>query len=99
VREGAETRLWPVLMTALVASFGFVPMALATGAEVQRPLAIANISSGTAYKGAPLMLHYVTSKGGIVAFTRALSRELGPYNICMNALAPGLIQTEGTHAN
>lgn len=41
VREGAETRLRPVLMTALVASLGFIPMALATsaGAEVQRPLA------------------------------------------------------------
>jgi cobalt-zinc-cadmium resistance protein CzcA len=41
VREGAETRLRPVLMTALVASLGFIPMALATsaGAEAQRPLA------------------------------------------------------------
>ena len=41
VREGAMTRLRPVLMTALVASLGFVPMALANGAgaEVQRPLA------------------------------------------------------------
>ena len=41
VSEGAMTRLRPVLMTALVASFGFLPMALATGAgaEVQRPLA------------------------------------------------------------
>jgi cobalt-zinc-cadmium resistance protein CzcA len=41
VEEGALTRLRPVLMTALVASFGFVPMAIATGAgaEVQRPLA------------------------------------------------------------
>ena len=40
VREGAETRLRPVLMTALVASLGFIPMAIATsaGAEVQRPL-------------------------------------------------------------
>src|SRR6185369_8190685 len=41
IREGALTRLRPVLMTALVASLGFLPMALATGtgAEVQRPLA------------------------------------------------------------
>jgi heavy metal efflux system protein len=41
IEEGCLTRLRPVLMTALVASLGFVPMALATGAgaEVQRPLA------------------------------------------------------------
>ena len=41
IREGAMTRLRPVVMTALVASLGFVPMALATGtgAEVQKPLA------------------------------------------------------------
>jgi heavy metal efflux system protein len=41
VREGSETRLRPVLMTALVASFGFIPMAISTsqGSEVQRPLA------------------------------------------------------------
>ena len=53
VREGALTRLRPVLMTALVASLGFVPMAIATGtgAEVQRPLAtvvIGGILSSTA---------------------------------------------------
>ncbi|MBB3118808.1 efflux RND transporter permease subunit [Pseudoduganella violacea] len=53
IREGALTRLRPVLMTALVASLGFVPMALATGtgAEVQRPLAtvvIGGILSSTA---------------------------------------------------
>lgn len=41
IRDGALTRLRPVLMTALVASLGFIPMAIATGtgAEVQRPLA------------------------------------------------------------
>jgi NAD(P)-dependent dehydrogenase (short-subunit alcohol dehydrogenase family) len=60
---------------------------------------IINISSGTAYKGMPSMLHYVTSKGGILAFTRALSRELGPHNICVNTLAPGLIETGDAHAN
>jgi cobalt-zinc-cadmium resistance protein CzcA len=53
IRRGALTRLRPVLMTALVASFGFVPMAIATGAgaEVQRPLAtvvVGGILSSTA---------------------------------------------------
>jgi NAD(P)-dependent dehydrogenase (short-subunit alcohol dehydrogenase family) len=50
---------------------------------------IINIGSGTAFKGIPRMLHYVTSKGGIMAFTRALSRELGEHGIRVNTLAPG----------
>jgi len=60
---------------------------------------IVNIASGTAYKGMPLMLHYVTSKGGVVAFTRALSRELGAHNICVNTLAPGLTLSDSIRAN
>ncbi len=60
---------------------------------------IINIASGTAYKGMPQMLHYVTSKGGVVAFTRALSRELGANNICVNSLAPGLTLSDSIQAN
>ena len=60
---------------------------------------IVNIASGTAYKGMPLMLHYVASKGGVVAFTRALSRELGPHNVCVNTLAPGLTLSDSILAN
>lgn len=55
---------------------------------------IINIASGTPYKGLPRMLPYVTSKGAIIAFTRALSRELGEYNICVNTLSPGLILSD-----
>ena len=55
---------------------------------------IINIGSGTAYKGLPAMLHYVTSKGAVTAFTRALSRELGEKGICVNTLAPGLVMSE-----
>jgi NAD(P)-dependent dehydrogenase (short-subunit alcohol dehydrogenase family) len=50
---------------------------------------IINIGSGTAYRGISHLLHYVTSKGGIVAFTRALSRELGEHGIRVNTLTPG----------
>jgi NAD(P)-dependent dehydrogenase (short-subunit alcohol dehydrogenase family) len=60
---------------------------------------IVNVASGTAYKGMPLMLHYVTSKGGVVAFTRALSRELGAHGICVNTLAPGLTLSDSILAN
>jgi NAD(P)-dependent dehydrogenase (short-subunit alcohol dehydrogenase family) len=50
---------------------------------------IINIGSGTAFRGIPWMLHYVTSKGGITGFTRALARELGEHGIRVNTLAPG----------
>src|SRR4029453_5042186 len=50
---------------------------------------INNIGSGTAFRRIPLRRHYVTSKGGIMAFTRALARELGEHGIRVNTLAPG----------
>ncbi len=55
---------------------------------------IINISSGTVFKGVPMMLHYVSSKGAILALTRALAREVGNDNICVNAIAPGLTMSE-----
>jgi 3-oxoacyl-[acyl-carrier protein] reductase len=55
---------------------------------------IINIASDTVLSGVPGMLHYVTSKGGVVALTRALARELGPDNICVNAVAPGFTLSE-----
>jgi NAD(P)-dependent dehydrogenase (short-subunit alcohol dehydrogenase family) len=50
---------------------------------------IINIGSGTAFRGIPWMLHYVTSKGAVMSFTRALSRELGEHGIRVNTLSPG----------
>lgn len=55
---------------------------------------IINITSGTVMKGSPNMLHYVSSKGAIIAFTRALARELGDDGICVNAISPGLIMSD-----
>lgn len=55
---------------------------------------IINISSGTFFKGLPNFIHYVTSKGGIIGFTRALAREVGGAGICVNAISPGYTLTE-----
>jgi NAD(P)-dependent dehydrogenase (short-subunit alcohol dehydrogenase family) len=55
---------------------------------------IINVSSGTFYKGLPNFLHYVTSKGGVIGFTRALAREVGDDGIRVNAIAPGYTETE-----
>ncbi len=51
---------------------------------------IVNISSGTVYSGTPRFAHYVTSKAGVIGFTRVLAKELGEWNINVNAVAPGL---------
>jgi 3-oxoacyl-[acyl-carrier protein] reductase len=55
---------------------------------------IINISSISAHTGGgPGSTHYVASKGGLEAFTRALAKELAPFNITVNAVAPGVIYT------
>ena len=57
---------------------------------------IINIASGTVFKGTPMMLHYVSSKGAMVAFTRALAREVGDDGINVNAIAPGFFRSKMT---
>lgn len=60
---------------------------------------IVNVASGTVFKGQVGFLHYVTSKGGVVAMTRSLARELGAHNVIVNAIAPGLTMSEAIAAN
>ena len=56
---------------------------------------IINISSGTVLRGAPMFLHYVSSKGAIIAQTRAISRELAADNIHVNTIVVGFTESEG----
>ena len=56
---------------------------------------IINISSATFLFGFAGALHYVSTKGGVIGFTRALAREVGDHGIRVNAITPGLTQTEG----
>jgi NAD(P)-dependent dehydrogenase (short-subunit alcohol dehydrogenase family) len=60
----------------------------------QRYGKIINIGSSSVFRGIPWMLHYVTSKGGIVAMTRVMSRELGEHGIRVNTLAPGFTMSD-----
>ena len=64
----------------------------------QRSGKIINISSSTVLSGTPLFLHYVASKAALVGMTRSLAREVGEFGICVNAIAPGLVQHEGQNA-
>lgn len=60
---------------------------------------IVNISSNAMLAGTPNLAHYIASKGGVLAFTRALARELGKYGITVNSVAPGLTASEGVLAS
>jgi NAD(P)-dependent dehydrogenase (short-subunit alcohol dehydrogenase family) len=60
---------------------------------------VINLSSGTPYKGVPLFLHYVTSKGAVIAMTRGLAKELGGDNVLVNTIAPGFTLSDGVMAN
>jgi NAD(P)-dependent dehydrogenase (short-subunit alcohol dehydrogenase family) len=60
---------------------------------------IVNISSGTPFKGVPFLLHYVASKGAVVAMTKALAKELGGDGILVNCVAPGFTMSDGVQAN
>jgi NAD(P)-dependent dehydrogenase (short-subunit alcohol dehydrogenase family) len=60
---------------------------------------IVNMASGTPFKGVPFLLHYVSSKGAVVAMTKALAKELGADNILVNAVAPGFTMSDGVLAN
>ena len=55
---------------------------------------VINVASVTFFGGTPLLLDYVASKGGIVGFTRALAREVGPDGITVNTVAPGAFPTD-----
>jgi NAD(P)-dependent dehydrogenase (short-subunit alcohol dehydrogenase family) len=60
---------------------------------------IINMASAAPLKGAPLLLHYVASKGALIAMTRGLARELGRDGITVNAIAPGFTLSDGVLEN
>jgi NAD(P)-dependent dehydrogenase (short-subunit alcohol dehydrogenase family) len=89
---------WRRVMDVNVASMFLTCRAAVPVMRAQGGGKIVNISSGTPFRGVPFLLHYVTSKGAIVALTRALAKELGKDGIHVNCVAPGFTMTEGVQA-
>jgi NAD(P)-dependent dehydrogenase (short-subunit alcohol dehydrogenase family) len=86
---------WRKVMDVNVASMFLVSRAVVPRMRERGGGKIVNISSGTVFRGVPFLLHYVTSKGAIVAMTRALAKELGKDGIHVNCVAPGFTLSEG----
>ncbi|MBL8835317.1 MAG: SDR family oxidoreductase [Alphaproteobacteria bacterium] len=87
---------WDRVMTVNVRGTWLVVKALAPLLRKAKRGKIVNVSSDTALWGAPVLLHYVASKGAIISMTRSLARELGPDGIAVNCIAPGLTRVEAT---
>jgi NAD(P)-dependent dehydrogenase (short-subunit alcohol dehydrogenase family) len=90
---------WRQVMDVNVASMFLTCRAAVPVMRAQGGGKIVNISSGTPFRGVPFLLHYVTSKGAIVALTRALAKELGKDGIHVNCVAPGFTMSEGVQAH
>jgi NAD(P)-dependent dehydrogenase (short-subunit alcohol dehydrogenase family) len=86
---------WRLVMDVNVASMFLMCRAVVPAMRRGGGGRIVNISSGTPFRGVPFLLHYVTSKGAIVAFTRALAKELGRDNVLVNCVAPGFTMSAG----
>jgi NAD(P)-dependent dehydrogenase (short-subunit alcohol dehydrogenase family) len=86
---------WRRVMDVNVASMFLTCRAFVPAMQERGGGTIVNISSGTPFRGVPFLLHYVTSKGAIVAFTRALAKELGPAGVRVNCVAPGFTMSDG----
>jgi NAD(P)-dependent dehydrogenase (short-subunit alcohol dehydrogenase family) len=94
--EEIDVETWDRVMTVNVRGTWLVVRAFADLLRRSAGGRIVNLASDTALWGAPRLLHYVSSKGAIIAMTRSLARELGDDAITVNAVAPGLVKVEAT---
>src|SRR5688572_13410682 len=90
---------WDRVMAVNVKGVWNCTRAVAPVMRAQGSGRIINVASAIVAKGTAMLMHYVTSKGAVVAMTRALARELGPAGIAVNAVAPGLILSDTVQAN
>ena len=80
---------WDRVMAVNLRGLFLCARAVVPAMKAQGKGKIINIASSTFFKGVPDFIHYTTSKGGVVGFTRSLARELGELGIRVNAIAPG----------
>jgi 3-oxoacyl-[acyl-carrier protein] reductase len=85
---------WDRMMAVNLKGLFFCTRAVLPAMRQQKSGKIINISSGTVLNGSAGRIHYVTSKAGVIGFTRTLAREVGDDNINVNAIAPGSTLSE-----
>lgn len=94
--EQIDEAVWDRVMAVNVKGPWQMTRAVAPHLRAAGGGAVINVSSATVMSGSPEWLHYVSSKGAVIAMTRALARELGDDRVTVNALAPGFTLTEAS---
>ncbi|MDV6012014.1 SDR family oxidoreductase [Haloechinothrix sp. LS1_15] len=89
---------WDRLMTVNTRGAWLVTSALYPALAATGQGRVVNLASDAALYGSARLAHYVTSKGAVIALTRAMARDAGPDGITVNAVAPGLTEVEATEA-
>ena len=92
--EDITVEEWDGLMGVNLRGVFLCSKAVIPQMKSQKKGKIINISSATVFMGKPHYIHYVTSKAGVIGFTRALARELGDFGINVNCITPGYTKTE-----
>lgn len=94
--EEIDEQAYDRMLAVHVKSAFFCAQIAVPGMKARRFGRIINVSSMFAVRGSPNMAHYTTAKGALLGLTKALALELAPWNITVNAIAPGLVKSEMT---
>jgi len=89
---------WDKLMAVNLKGAFLCARAVFPQMKKQKKGKIINLTSETAFTGSKYMVHYVTSKGGIISFTKSLAVEVGQYGIRVNAIGPGFTDSEASRS-
>jgi NAD(P)-dependent dehydrogenase (short-subunit alcohol dehydrogenase family) len=87
---------WRRVLSVNLDSMFLMTKALTSGMRQRHWGRVINIASDTVNLLVPNLVHYISSKGGVIGFTRSLATEFGEHGINVNAIAPGLTRTPGT---
>jgi len=94
--EEIDEAIWDRVMAVNIKGVWQMTRAVSPLMRAQKGGSIVNIASATVLSGSPLWMHYVASKGAVIAMTRTMAREMGRDGIRVNVIAPGFTLTEAS---
>ena len=94
--EEIDEAVWDKVMQVNIKGVWQMCRTFAPMLRQARAGSIVNVASATVFSGSPEWMHYVTSKGAVIAMSRVMAKELGPDNVRVNAIAPGFTLTEAS---